>query len=202
MSGHPRRPLILSGTVLLILFNSALADSPAQPGNVTQSQAVHQDFQGGSAMSFALKTTAFVNGGGIPKKYTCDGADISPALNWNDTPAGTQSFALVADDPDAPRGTWTHWIIWNIPAETTALPESVPQVGESGTGVRQGRNDFKRIGYGGPCPPQGKPHRYFFKLYALNAKLDVKAMASRSELERAMKGHVLSQTELMGMYGR
>ena len=153
-------------------------------------------------MSFALKTTAFANGGGIPKKYTCDGVDVSPALNWDDAPAGTQSFALIADDPDAPVGTWTHWIIWNIPAGSSALSEGIPKVGESGDGSRQGRNDFKRIGYGGPCPPQGKPHRYFFKLYALNAKLDVKAGASRSDLERAMKGHVLSQTELTGTYGR
>jgi Raf kinase inhibitor-like YbhB/YbcL family protein len=153
-------------------------------------------------MSFALKTTAFAVSGEISKKYTCDGADVSPALNWTDAPAGTQSFALIADDPDAPVGTWTHWSIWNIPAKATALPEDVPKVGESGDGARQGKNDFQRIGYGGPCPPAGKPHRYFFKLYALDAMLDVKAGASRKELERAMKGHVLSQTELMGKYGR
>lgn len=151
-------------------------------------------------MSFALKTDAFA--GVIPKKFTCDGADVSPALSWNDAPAGAQSFTLIADDPDAPVGTWTHWIIWNIPASATALPEDVPKVGESGDGARQGRNDFKHIGYGGPCPPAGKPHRYFFRLYALDAKLDVKAGASRSELEDAMQGHVLSQTELMGTYGR
>jgi Raf kinase inhibitor-like YbhB/YbcL family protein len=153
-------------------------------------------------MSFALKTTAFAVGGEIPKKYTCDGANVSTALNWNDAPAGTQSFALIADDPDAPVGTWTHWIIWNIPAKATALPEGVPKVEESSDGTRQGTNDFKRIGYGGPCPPAGKPHRYFFKLYALDIKPDVKAGASRKELEHAMKGHVLSQTELMGKYGR
>jgi Raf kinase inhibitor-like YbhB/YbcL family protein len=153
-------------------------------------------------MPFALKTTAFADGAGIPKKYTFDGADDSPDLSWNDAPTGTQSFALIADDPDAPVGTWTHWIIWNIPAQTTSLPEGVPKVDESGDGTHQGKNDFKRNGYGGPCPPPGKPHRYFFKLYALDAKLDIKAGARRSELERAMKGHVLSQTELMGTYGR
>ncbi len=153
-------------------------------------------------MSFALKTSAFAVGGEIPRKYTCDGADVSPALHWNDAPAGTESFALIADDPDAPVGTWTHWIIWNIPARTTALPEGVPKAGESGDGTRQGGNDFKRVGYGGPCPPPGKPHRYFFKLYALDAKLDVKAGVSRNELERAMNGHNLSQTELMGTYAR
>jgi Raf kinase inhibitor-like YbhB/YbcL family protein len=157
--------------------------------------------QGGHAMSFAIKTTAFSDGGPIPKKYTCDGADLSPGFTWADTPAGTQSLALIADDPDAPVGTWTHWTVWNIPPEA-ALPEGVAKVESFSDGTRQGKNDFKRIGYGGPCPPLGKPHRYFFKLYALDAKIDLKAGANRNELERAMKGHVLAQTELMGRYGR
>jgi Raf kinase inhibitor-like YbhB/YbcL family protein len=157
--------------------------------------------QGGRAMSFALKTTAFPERGTIPKKYTCDGADVSPGLTWAGAPAGTQSLALIADDPDAPVGTWTHWIIWNIPPEK-ALPEGVPKIDTFNDGSRQGNNDFKRIGYGGPCPPAGKPHRYFFKLYAVDTKLDVKAAASRNELERAMKGHVLAEAELMGKYGR
>ena len=156
--------------------------------------------QGGHAMSFALKTTAFSEGGPIPKKYTCDGPDLSPALNWSGAPSGTQSLALIADDPDAPVGTWTHWIAWNIPPEA-ALPEGVAKVETLSSGTRQGKNDFKRIGYGGPCPPAGKAHRYFFKLYALDVKLDVKAGANRKELERAMKGHVLAQAELMGRYG-
>lgn len=153
-------------------------------------------------MSFALKSTAFAEGGGIPKKYTCDGADVSPALSWLDAPAGTQSLALIADDPDAPVGTWTHWIVWNIPAKSNGLPEGVPKVGETGDGVRQGTSDFKRVGYGGPCPPPGKPHRYFFKLYAVDATLEAKPGASRDEVERALKGHVLAHTELMGTYGR
>jgi Raf kinase inhibitor-like YbhB/YbcL family protein len=202
MSEHPRRSLIFTGAVLLISFTGARPDSPGQLSNAIPAQSAQYESQGGRAMSFALKTTAFADGGGVPKKHTCDGADVSPVLNWHDAPTGTQSFALIADDPDAPVGTWTHWIIWNIAAQTTALPEGVPKVGECGDGARQGRNDFNRIGYGGPCPPPGKPHRYFFKLYALDAKLDVKAGASRSELERVMKGHVLSQTETMGTYGR
>jgi Raf kinase inhibitor-like YbhB/YbcL family protein len=106
------------------------------------------------------------------------------------------------DDPDAPVGTWTHWIVWNIPAKSAALPEGFSKEEQSGDGTRQGKNDFKRIGYGGPCPPPGKPHRYFFKLYALDANLDVSAGAGRKELERAMKGRVLSQAEWMGTYGR
>jgi Raf kinase inhibitor-like YbhB/YbcL family protein len=153
-------------------------------------------------MSFTLKATAFPNGGVIPKKYTCDGADLSPALSWDDAPAGTQSLALIVDDPDAPMGTWTHWLIWNIPAKATLLPEDTPKMNLLDNGARQGGNDFKRIGYGGPCPPPGKPHRYFFKLYALDARLEVKAGAVRSELEPALQPHILAQAQWMGTYGR
>jgi Raf kinase inhibitor-like YbhB/YbcL family protein len=153
-------------------------------------------------MSFTLKSTAFPNGGVIPKKYTCDGADLSPALSWDDAPAGTQSLALIVDDPDAPMGTWTHWLIWNIPAKATLLPEDTPKMNLLDNGARQGGNDFRRIGYGGPCPPPGKPHRYFFKLYALDARLEVKAGAVRSELEPALQPHILAQAQWMGTYGR
>jgi Raf kinase inhibitor-like YbhB/YbcL family protein len=153
-------------------------------------------------MAFTLQSTAFSSGGKISSRYTCDGANLSPALNWDGVPAGTQSLALIADDPDAPAGAWTHWILWNIPAQATALPEGLPQAEVLDNGARQGRNDSRRIGYGGPCPPPGKPHRYFFKLYALDARLDVKAGAGRSELEAAMKQHVLSWAEWMGTYRR
>jgi len=153
-------------------------------------------------MSFALKSTAFANGSEIPARYTCGGANLSPALSWNGVPAETHSLALIADDPDAPAGTWTHWLIWNIPAQATNLPEGVPPDEVLGNGARQGRNSSKRIGYEGPCPPPGRPHRYFFKLYALDAVLDVKAGAGRSELEPALKRHVLSETEWMGTFKR
>lgn len=153
-------------------------------------------------MAFALTTTAFSAGGEIPKKHTCDGPDLSPTLTWSGTPAGTQSLALIADDPDAPVGTWTHWIIWDIPAKQAGLAENVLKTEMLPDGTRQGRNDFRRIGYGGPCPPPGKPHRYFFRLYALDSKLNLRAGSSRAELEAAMKGHVLAQAEVMGKYGR
>jgi hypothetical protein len=195
-------PLILTIVVLLIPFNSARPGYPGPVSTPVSMKSGHYELQGGRSMSFALNTTAFANGGEIPRKYTCDSTDLSPALNWNDVPAGTHSLALIADDPDAPVGTWTHWIIWNIPADAAALPEGVPKVEVLDDGARQGKNDFKRIGYGGPCPPPGKPHRYFFKLFALDAKLDLTAGATRSELETAMKRHVLSQTELMGKYKR
>lgn len=153
-------------------------------------------------MSLAITTTAFSRGGAIPQSYTCDGADASPDLSWSGVPNRVQSFALIADDPDAPVGTWTHWLIWNISAQSTGLPRGMPKDETLIDGSRQGRNDFRRIGYGGPCPPPGKPHRYFFKVYALDTKLDLRAGANKHELEQAMKGHVLAQGELMGKYRR
>ena len=153
-------------------------------------------------MSLKFTSTAFQPGGTIPKKFTCDGPDVSPALAWSDAPAGTQSFALVMDDPDAPVGTWVHWVLYDLPAGTHALAENVAQQEELPDGTRQGRNDFRRIGYGGPCPPSGPAHRYFFKLYALDQKLGLKAGATKADVEKAMKGHILAQGELMGRYGR
>jgi hypothetical protein len=201
MLNHRRAPLIF----LCALLISSLCSRPDAFGQVNApvpAQSGHNQKQGGRTMSFALQSTAFSNGGEIPRRFTCEGADLSPALSWDAVPAGAQSLALIADDPDAPVGTWTHWLIWNIPAHATALPEGVAKTGSLDNGARQGVNDFRRIGYGGPCPPPGKPHRYFFKLYALDARLDVKPGAGRGELEAAMKGHVLSHAEFMGMYRR
>ena len=153
-------------------------------------------------MAFSITSTAFPNGGNIPTKFTCDGADASPELSWTAPPSGTQSFALIADDPDAPVGNWTHWVLYDLPAGTASLPEDVPKSEELPNGARQGRNDFRRIGYGGPCPPPGKPHRYFFRLYALNSKLNLKPGATKADVEKAMEGHVLAKAELMGKYRR
>jgi Raf kinase inhibitor-like YbhB/YbcL family protein len=156
----------------------------------------------GGAMTLQMASTAFSNEGTIPKKFTCDGPDISPQLSWKGAPAGTRSFALIVDDPDAPVGTWVHWVLYDLPGDTKELAEGVAKQEELGNGARQGRNDFEKIGYGGPCPPGKKVHRYFFKLYALDAKLNLKAGASKADLEGAMKGHILGQGELMGKYGR
>ena len=153
-------------------------------------------------MSFQIASTAFPNGGMIPKKFTCDGTDVSPQLSWKEAPAGTQSFTLIVDDPDAPVGTWVHWVLYNLPASTRELPEGVEKQEQLASRAMQGRNDFRRIGYGGPCPPPGTPHSYHFKLYALDTKLNLKAGATKPELEHAMKGHILGETELMGRYGR
>jgi Raf kinase inhibitor-like YbhB/YbcL family protein len=149
-----------------------------------------------------LSSSAFVPGGDIPVAHTCDGPDASPPLEWGEPPAGTRSFALICDDPDAPMGTWVHWVLFNLPAQTRSLSEKFPTDGELPTGARQGKNGFGRLGYGGPCPPKGPAHRYFFKLYALDGPVSVAAGAGKEELEAAMKGHVLAQGELMGRYGR
>src|SRR5215831_16591109 len=120
-----------------------------------------------------LTSTAFTEDGNIPKQHTGDGKDISPELHWSGAPTGTKSFALICDDPDAPRGTWVHWVVFNLPPAKTVLPEGVPTTGKLASGAVQGKNDFGKLGYGGPSPPKGKPHRYFFKIYALDAVLDL-----------------------------
>ena len=155
-------------------------------------------------MGLSLTSTAFKEGGAIPVKHTCDGADLSPPLEWGGVPQGTVAFALVADDPDAPAGTWVHWVLYDVPATATALPENVTQVAapQELAGALQGRNDFRRLGYGGPCPPPGPAHRYFFKLYALASELGLKPGASKLDVERAIKGHVLATAQLMGTYAR
>jgi Raf kinase inhibitor-like YbhB/YbcL family protein len=148
-----------------------------------------------------LTSSAFAAGGMIPKKYTCDGQDASPPLSWTDVPGGAKSLALIADDPDAPRGTWVHWVAWNIPASSGALDEDVPKRDSIPNGMHQGTTDFKKIGYGGPCPPSGI-HRYFFKLYAVDIALSLPSTTTKKDLEKAMQGHVLKQAELMGKYSR
>jgi Raf kinase inhibitor-like YbhB/YbcL family protein len=148
-----------------------------------------------------LTSPAFEAGGMIPAKYTCDGPDVSPSLRWANPPAGIKSFALIADDPDAPVGTWVHWVLWNIPADAGGLDENLPKTASLPSGAQQGTTDFRRIGYGGPCPPSGT-HRYYFKLYALDTMLELPSSATKRDLEGAMHGHILGQAELMGQYRR
>jgi hypothetical protein len=158
--------------------------------------------QKASSSKMELKTTSFTPGGFIPKRFTCEAADVSPALAWTDPPPGTQSFAIIEDDPDAPSGTFVHWVVYNLPAAYRRLPEALSGNDQMPGGGRQGTNDFSRTGYSGPCPPPGRPHRYFIRLYALDAKLILRPAATRKELEAAMKGHILAQAELMGRYQR
>jgi hypothetical protein len=156
-------------------------------------------------MSLAITSSAFSQNGEIPAKYTCDGKDVSPPLVWSGLPAGTKSIALIVDDPDAPdpaapKMTWVHWVLYNIPAGAAGLPEGV-KPGELPNGTKEGLNDWKRTGYGGPCPPIGR-HRYFHKLYALDVVLPDLGRATKQDLEKAMKGHVLASAELVGTYKR
>ncbi len=148
-----------------------------------------------------LRSSAFQEGGPIPSKYTCDGADMSPPLSWSGPPAETQSFALICDDPDAPMSTWVHWVAWNIPGTTQSLPLGLPKVDSLPGGMQQGTTDFRRIGYGGPCPPSGT-HRYFFNVYALDTTLTLPASTTKPALEQAMRGHILTEARLMGVYTR
>ena len=148
-----------------------------------------------------LSSTAFKNGAPIPAQYSCDGLNISPPLRWSGVPDKTQALALLVDDPDAPKGNWVHWILFNIPPRATALPENIRKTRTIPNGARQGINDFSEIGYGGPCPPKGT-HRYFFRLFALDVELQLEPGTKRSELEQNMTGHVLAETQLMGTYHR
>ncbi len=152
-------------------------------------------------MDIKIKSPALVPGGKIPGKYTCDGMDISLPLAWTSGPEGTKTFALICDDPDAPRGTWVHWVLFNLPADIIELRENVPPERELESGAKQGMNDFRKIGYGGPCPPGGT-HRYYFKLYALDTEINLEAGATKSELLKAMEGHILAEGQLMGRYER
>lgn len=163
------------------------------------SGVLHFDKKGDSKME--LTSSAFSEGGMIPKKYTCDDMDVSPPLKWHNAPEGTESFVLIADDPDAPMGTWVHWVLFNLPAGTTELPEAFPAKEKFDNGAVHGKNDFGRYGYGGPCPPGGT-HRYFFKLYALKRKLALKPGTTKKDVIKAMKNYILAECRLMGKYKR
>lgn len=153
-------------------------------------------------MNFILISSAFKEGETIPQQYTCAGRDVSPPLHWSVPPAGTRSYVIIADDPDAPAGTWVHWVIYNVPLDLRGVSEGVPTDEQVLDGALQGMNDFKRVGYGGPCPPPGMPHRYLFKLYALDKVIDLKPRATKAQVLDACKGHILAEAQLMARYGR
>lgn len=175
--------------MLVLGFAACAAQEEAPPASVEE-----------SPMSIELSSPAFADGDAIPAKYSCDGEDVSPPLQWRNVPQGAQSLALIMDDPDAPRGTWVHWVLYDIPPETGELPENVAP-DDFLPGGSQGNSSWNRIGYGGPCPPGGS-HRYFFKLYALDALLNLDPGATKEQLLAAMEGHILAQGELMGTYAR
>jgi hypothetical protein len=181
--------LILATAVIGTLLINACGPATTPPPSSSQT-------------TIELTSTAFVAGEPIPQTYTCDGADISPPLSWGEPPDGTQSFALIMDDPDAPVGTFVHWIAFNIPAGTSSLPEDVPAQEQIPGGGLQGKNSFRNLGYGGPCPPSGSTHEYVFKLYALDTTLDLEAGANKRSLVNAMEGYILARAELTGEYTR
>jgi len=185
---------LLSGCAILALAFLCVACAGNDNRNAVKEEKI--------AMPIQLTSSDFAEGRPIPEKYTCDGADISPPLKWTNIPQGAKSLALVCDDPDAPAGTWVHWVLYELPPAVTEMPEGVPTTETIFNGAKQGVNDFKRIGYGGLCPPRGGPHRYFFKLYALDAELQLKAKATKKDLLRAMEGHILAEGQLMGTYKR
>lgn len=151
---------------------------------------------------FTLTASAFTAGQTIPKPHTCDGEDVSPPLVWSGAPAAVKSFALLCDDPDAPRGTWVHWVLYDLDPSVTSLPRALPRTATVAGGGVQGKNDFGKLGYGGPCPPRGPAHRYFFRLLALDRKLGLASGATMSDVLAAAKGHIVARAELMGRYGR
>jgi len=154
-------------------------------------------------MTLELKSDAFTGGQSIPTKYSCMGRNISPALTWSDPPAGTQSFALIVDDPDAPMGTWVHWLLYNIPTDRRGLQEDLPVTGKNvdPEAIYVGKNSSGNIGYDGPCPPSGT-HRYYFKLYALDTAINLLPGATRDKILQEMEGHILAQGELMGTFSK
>jgi len=209
MRSRLRHDLVLLSAALGLLVANDGRTSPAAGGAPHPLRWLRPDGwsaesapRGSSLGGFNIRAEAFNPGTDIPRKFSCQGSDVSPALVWTDPPAGTQSLVLIVDDPDAPAGTWVHWVLYDLPPNAHRLDEALPPAGDVAGGGRQGTNDFGKTGYGGPCPPPGKPHRYFFKLYALDSRLNLKAGATKLDVEQAMKGHVLAKAEVMGRYRR
>ena len=158
--------------------------------------------KGKKRMTITVSSSAFKNGETIPTPYTCSGKDVSPPLSWSGVPEKAVSLAILVEDPDAPRGIWTHWVLFNLPPHTTGLPEGVPKTATLDNGAHQGLNDSHTVGYEGPCPPPGPAHRYYFKVFALDKKLTLNGNVGRKQLQQAMEGHILAQGEVMGRFGR
>jgi Raf kinase inhibitor-like YbhB/YbcL family protein len=210
------RRVIAAAVALLCAASCSRHDAPTRDSGRATRRADSAAMHGAAATSarpdsvvrvttmFTLTSPAFQSGDSIPRQYTCDGADMSPPLDWLTPPSGTASFALIVEDPDAPGGTFIHWVLYDLPGSSASLQEAVPKSGELPQmgGARQGRTSFGRTGYGGPCPPAGSAHHYHFRLFALRAKLGFHAGASRDEIMNAMQAHELGRAELVGLYAR
>lgn len=184
-----RKSMMAVITVLLAAWGCEARDS------------VQAEEKGEATVTLNVTSPAFEDGAKIPAKYTADGANVSPPLNWQEIPEGAQSIVIIADDPDAPMGTWVHWLIWNIPAGEAGIRENVPSAEALANGAVQGTTSFNRVGYGGPAPPSGT-HRYYFKVYAIDKQLDLAPEARKADVEKAMQGHILAQGQMMGRYSK
>ena len=201
-SGSAQQPFADSNQTPQSMPSPSPSEAVSPADQTTPPAAPSQTPQGTSESAGAIMkitSAAFSEGGNIPRQYTCDGANVSPPLAWTGLPNGTQSLALIADDPDAPSGTWIHWVVFNVPAQSTGWAEGVPAAGPDG--MIQGISSFQKPGYGGPCPPSGT-HRYYFKLYALDTLLSLQPHATARDLQSAMAGHILAEAQLMGRYRR
>jgi Raf kinase inhibitor-like YbhB/YbcL family protein len=193
------RIVIVAALLLSNVIACSSRQQPAQPPTISQTSVSSPSPQSKSELK--LTSTAFKEGEAIPRGYTCDGANVSPPLEWTGVPKTAKTIAIIADDPDAPAGTWVHWVLYNLPADGLGLIENTPQTETLKGGGVQGKNDFGKIGYGGACPPSGT-HRYFFKFYALDSELPLQPGATKIDVEKAMAGHIVGQTQLMGTYHR
>ena len=187
-------------TIAALSLSILVCSCARQPQSVSNQTNLPTTNQHNATPAIKVTSTAFTEGEAIPRQYTCDGVNISPPLEWTPTP-GAKTLAIVCDDPDAPAGTWTHWLVYNLPGATMGLVENMPAQEKVGGGGMQGSNGFGKIGYGGPCPPKGT-HRYFFKVYALDSELPLKPGATKDQLMKAMEGHVIAQGQLAGLYSR
>jgi Raf kinase inhibitor-like YbhB/YbcL family protein len=188
--------VLLAIFALTLTLTAIPADFPGAPDSQSQQK------KGIAMTQITMNSPVFQPGAEIPVEFTCEGENLSPALHWEGVPNEAKSLTLIAEDPDAPSGTFTHWLFFDLPANRSALPEGIPPHERPKVGGVQGTNDFGKLGYGGPCPPAGNAHRYFFKLYALDNTLGLQPGSKKPDIERAMKGHVLAQGELMGKYQR
>jgi Raf kinase inhibitor-like YbhB/YbcL family protein len=205
MQGKPdfKLSVVLRFSFFLVVITGGAAAPLFSQGNREdehgKGQVPTEESRGGRDMQ--ITSSAFNEGDMIPARYSCDGEDLSPALAWSGSPGNTESFALICDDPDAPVGTWVHWVLFNIPGSAEGLQEGISADKTLQDGSVHGKNSWGRLGYGGPCPPGGT-HRYFFKLYSLDKKLDLQPGASKGDVENAMKGHILGEAQIMGRYSR
>jgi Raf kinase inhibitor-like YbhB/YbcL family protein len=201
LSGESDGSMLKAVTILCCLLSAALVLSSCRRERSANTAQPENANSSGPRAQIKITSTLFEDGGMIPRPYTCDGPNVSPSLRWENVPAAAKTLALIADDPDAPQGTWVHWVLYNLPAETKGFVENVPKQASLPGGGLQGTNDFRKLGYDGPCPPGGT-HRYYFKLYALDAELLLKPGATKAQLLEAMAGHVLADGQLMGRYQR